>query len=521
MYKVILVDDEKQIIEGLTAIINWQKYNCMVVGAAYNGKMGIEQALLLKPDIIVTDIRMPHIEGIEMVAKIQENQPNIKFIILSGFSEFNYAKKGMELGVKHYVLKPVEEIELEASIELVVSELNTEKKQRAKLEEYKELSSSGKLLQQEHLMRDLLNTNKENEDILEALEDHGIVLDYPYVTCMIAKMENIKLKPRTNTFTIYHSKDYTLISFRYSHREYAVMMVHAWKGGLNFHEAIRAIQSSLSDTLNSSVILAIGSTYSSLRHIGQSFEEARRAIGYMMLGKKEDILFFDQLQYSDSMINLPQEMLQKLDSAVEQMNTEACSSTIEQILNSLKDSEQLRQIDLRIQCLNLYLITASKMTPMQVQQLNYLVGENIMSLEVKTTIWTLNMCKDWMNTLFQSIIELKKQHQPNTNRNVVDEVKAYLDNNFAENLTLFSIAERFYISPNYLSQLFRKKTGDTFLGYLTKVRVEKAKYLLLHEEAKIYEICNQIGYEDPKYFRKVFEKIVGIKPSEYRSLNKN
>ncbi len=120
------------------------------------------------------------------------------------------------------------------------------------------------------------------------------------------------------------------------------------------------------------------------------------------------------------------------------------------------------------------------------------------------------------------MIQLQLQHQSEnnkTNHHIIHEVKVFIDIHYADNLTLFSIAEKFYISPNYLNELFRKKTKITFLHYLTTVRMEKAKQLLLSTYSKVYEICNQVGYEDPKYFRKIFEKTVGLNPSGFKKLN--
>lgn len=504
MYKVLLVDDEKHIIEGLTTIIDWYSRNCTVVGAAFNGRMGVEQAALLNPDIIVTDIRMPHMEGIEMIAAIKQTQPHIKFIILSGFSEFEYAKKGMELGVKHYVLKPVEEVELEASIDDIVLDLDNEQQ-------------SGKLLLQEYSMLDLLHAGEENKEILTVLENNGITFDQPYITCMTAKVEDNKYKPGINVLPAHRSKDFTFICLRYSTKEYAIIMVHMWKEGPQFHEALATVRTSLIEILQSSVTLGVGSSYDSPQKISQSFDESRRVLGCLLLDQNDDILFFDQLKDADSTAELPQKLLQQLDYAVEQMRQELCNQTIEQIVDSLTVSAQNKRIDLRIQCLNLYLITASKLTTTQVQRINRLVGDELLSMKYKRAAWTIDMCNSWLTMLFQSIIQLKKQHQPLNGQTVIEEVQSYLHDNFSQSITLTSVAEQFYISPNYLSQLFRKKTGDTFLGYLTKIRIERAKFLIVNSESKMYEICHLIGYEDPKYFRKTFEKIVGMNPSDYKN----
>ena len=506
MYKVLLVDDELDIIEGLTAIIDWYSRNCTIVGTAYNGRMGAQQAALLKPDIIVTDIRMPLVEGIEMIATIKKTQPHIKFIILSGFSEFEYAKRGMELGVKHYVLKPVEEIELEASIDDVVLELDQEQQNE-------------KLLLQEYAMLDLLHASEDNEEILATLESNGIKFDKPYITCMTAKADDHKYMPGINVTPLHRSNDFTAICLRYSAKEHAIVMVHAWKDGPLLHEAVATVRTLLLETLQSPVTLGVGATYDSPQKISQSFDESRRVLGCQLLDQHEGILLFDQLNDANSMAELPPNLLQQLDYALEQNQQELCSQIIEQILDSLTVSAQHKQIELRPQCLNLYLITAGKLTTTQVQQLNRLVGDELLSMKYKRATWTIDMCKSWLTTLFQSIIQLKKQHQPVNGQTVIEEVQSYLKDNYSQSITLSSVAEQFYISPNHLSHLFRKKTGDTFLGYLTKIRMERAKFLIANSQAKMYEICQLIGYEDPKYFRKTFEKVVGMNPSDYKNAN--
>lgn len=517
MYKVLLVDDEKQIIKGITQILNWNELHCSVIGEAYNGKMGIEQALALKPDIIVTDIKMPFIEGLDMIAEIQKKLPYVKFIVLSGFSEFEYAKQGLKLGVKDYVLKPLDELDLEQALKRIVDELNLEKKQRDEISQYKELSAAGRILLQEQLLRDLLNSGENNKDLIEELEEQEIKLKHNYITCMVAHFESHHADWAQKPISIEIKNEYMLIVFRYSHNECAIILNHSWKKGLNYHTTINNLKHSLAHTYKDQMSLGVGSTYNTLRHLGTSFEEAKLANGYFILGNEEHIIYYDDIQNSDSIIKLPETLLNKVLVAVEQLNKDHLSQAIDDIINFLENSSHIKQVNFRKQCLNLYLMTANKMTPIQVQELNHLVSDNLLSIENKTLSWSLDMYKTWMNKFFHTIIQWKKEHQIHKKHDVIEEVLIYIDNHFSENLSLSSIAEHFYITPNYLSQLFRKKTNDTFLGYLTKRRIEKAKKLLLDSDAMIYEVCRQVGYEDLKYFRKIFEKNVGMKPSEFKA----
>ncbi|MCU6712117.1 response regulator transcription factor [Paenibacillus sp. J5C_2022] len=518
MYRIMLVDDEEQIIEGLTVIINWQKHACTVVGSAYNGKNGIARALELRPDIIVTDLRMPQMDGLEMIGRIREELPHVKFIILSGYSEFEYAKKGMMLGVKHYVLKPVEEKELENSLAMIVQELAEEKEKREELEQYKKLGASSIGLQRLLILRDMLSAGMDNEELMEALEATGIELKHPYITCLSARISSTAGIVEKQPVTVRESNDATIISFQYAPTEIAVLMNHAWKSGMRHHESILRVQASLSESFHDTVSIGAGSISESVRLISRSFQQARMAASdYMSVDGGEQIIYYEQFRSRHAEYMLPEDWSAGIEAAMEQLQPEIIDAAVQKLLETLQATGGLNQLDLRMQCLNVYAAIASKLTPRQLQQLTLLAGEDILSLEPRNAIWTFEQCKSWVHKLFDSIVHLRLQHQSESgSRHIVDEVKDYIDNHYGDNLTLFSVAEKFYISPNYLSELFRKQTKITFLAYLTHVRIERAKQLLLNREAKLYEVCAQVGYENPKYFRKVFQKLTGWNPSDYR-----
>ena len=149
-------------------------------------------------------------------------------------------------------------------------------------------------------------------------------------------------------------------------------------------------------------------------------------------------------------------------------------------------------------------------------QLNKFLGKDILSLEEISRFQTISQIKNWLTNIFNTIIEIKISTNSSIKRDIIDEIKEYIKLDYGENITLANIAKKFYINPYYLSQLFKKKTGNTFINFITKVRIENAKELLSNGNLRIYEVANKIGYTEAKYFSKVFKKHVGCKPSKYR-----
>lgn len=406
MYKVMLVDDEKKILDGLSAMINWAHYGFAVCARARNGAEALEAAKQWNPDLIVTDIRMGQMDGLEMIRVWKAISPRTQFIILSGYSEFGYAKQAMQLEVKHYVLKPIEETELEACLAKVAEEIRSSREEATELTTLRRQAQSYLRLQRENMLRDWIYAGPHAEDIMANLTELDVRFPYPRCGSMAIRKDkpplawgDAEIKLVVELLTAALPSPSVVYPFRFEEGELGLMFSFESAGSEDHEGRTRECFLRLfSKQFSFAFRLETGPWASSSAELSESYRAAHAAI------RREDA-----------------------------------------------------QADIKEEPL--------------------------------------------------------LPHYP---RSIVDEIKAYIDAHYNEQLTLANVSERFFIHGHYLSQLFRKKTGVTFLHYLTAVRMAQAKQLLLATDLKVYEISSLVGYDDSKYFSKIFERTAGMKPSEYK-----
>ena len=362
MYNVFVVDDEPVIGEGLRHLIDWDAYHCKV-WVFQKSAAALEKAFDIKPEIMITDIKMPSMDGLELIGSLKAKGIHCKFIILSGYSEFEYAKKGIGLGVQSYLLKPVEEEEIYKAIDQAIKQI-------------------------------------EKETEIES-----------------------NLRQRQNIVKI---------------RE-------------------------------------------------------------------------------DNLLDIPQEMLCRLEGSIDCMNFNVSRKIVDEIFAKIFGNRPVKLEDLRRYCISILLASVKNLSQYELQ-MNATLGVNILSLSDATHFDSREKIYHWLINIIKMVIEIK-QEQEKLAQNIDPfiRIKRYIDIHYSENISLGSIAEMFYLNPCYLSQLFRKKTGETFLSYVAKRRIEKAKELLRNSDLRISEICEKIGYENVKHFSKLFQRIAGVKPADYRA----
>ncbi|MCM3699771.1 helix-turn-helix domain-containing protein [Paenibacillus macerans] len=520
--KLILVDDEKGIVDGLRKIIGRYIPECEVVGAAYNGLEGAKLILKRHPDIVITDIRMPQADGLEMIKMLKGAGNPAKFILLSGYADFEYAKRGMQLGVQFYINKPVEEEELRDCVCQVMEDIRTE---RAKLQEVDDLKQEAHNLMQENVLRDILdNGNDSTVDVEEALRIAEIRTEDVRFICALLEFDDglgclkeFGLKPVFQQIDRTLQRYRAVHRFRYSGSQLAIVVAH--DGAAAYEELIRAIDG-LRDVifreLNLSITAGIGTFQERAAGIVRSFEEARYALSYKVIkGEGAVIPYPETINLTGRRHPVPEALINKLEAELENMNEEGCIDIIHEIFRGMEVQQGMSPTDLQVHCINILLSSVRKMSFQQLQQNDFL-GRNILSLEAIASFRTLERLEKWMIQVIRCIIVFKVEHNVPKKKDIIAEIKEYVSQHYNDPITLAELASRFFISPYYLSQLFKQKTGDTYINFLAQVRIGKAKELLERTDLKVYEICERVGYSDTQYFARLFEKLTGLKPSEYR-----
>jgi two-component system response regulator YesN len=495
---------------------------CEIVGVAYNGLDGVKLILERQPDIVITDIRMPQANGLDMIQMLREQGCQAKFILLSGYADFEYARRGMQLGVKFYLNKPVEEEELRDCVCKVIDVILEE---RAKLQEVDELKQEVNSRVMESALRDIIEGGSDHTvHAEELLQTARIPMNRTHFVCALLEFESsLGELMESGLDPVLRHIDRTLgayrgvFRFRYLGAQVAVVATH--DRAIEYGEFVRAIQR-LKDTLfrelKLSVTVGIGTVKDNAAGISVSFEEARHSLSYKIIKGSGVVISYPEIMtLSGKRQAVPEDMINKLESGLDNMDEEACIGTIHEIFQWLEEERELNPVDLQLQCLSILLSSARKLSMEQLQQNDFL-GRNLLILDGLSRFRTLERMEAWMLQMIKGIIAFKLEHNISKKKDVIAEIKDYVSQHFAESISLAELSARFFINPYYLSQLFKQKTGDTYLTFLAQTRINKSKELLEKTDLKVYEICQMVGYSDTQYFARLFEKLTGCKPSEYR-----
>ena len=515
--RVLVVDDEPGIAEGISFIIERLMPECKVVALANDGRQGYEKALLLKPDVIITDIRMPEIDGLEMIHRLKAADFHCRFIILSGYADFDYARSAINLGVQEYITKPVEEDELCLALASACDLVEEERKKKEHEQKMEQAIMGYKL-------KDILENPQLSSEYMKGyLNSLGFSTSYKWFLCSIIEYNREKTKEKREYFidNIKEQAELQLgfcgekIVIPYTEASVLTVLAHD-EAYRNCSAAMAKLRLELSTRMGSTVTIGMGRMYHKAEDIRTSFEEARCALNYKIIKSPGCVILYDQICDLDSKPKLvAAEDIKRFESCIDNMDDEGCKLVLEDIFHKIDQEKDLALADLQLLSLNLILSGMRKMSFMQIQMNEYM-GKNIFSLESIEKFQTTTQLKNWIYNMLKSMNEMIIKNSLPEKRDVVEEAKEYMKKNFNKNISLNEISERFFINPYYFSQLFKKKTGENYQNYLISLRVNRAKKLLEETDLKIYEICDLVGYADINHFNKIFERIVGVKPSEYK-----
>jgi len=522
LFKLLIVDDEKIVIEAVSFIINSEFKDVIEYDCAKSGREAIEKCGYFNPDIVLMDIRMPGINGIEAINEIKKTQLNIVFIIVSAYEQFEYAKEALRLGVNDYILKPIIKKNLIITLENVIKNLNIEKEKKrtalANIEKYQNLIP---FIEHGFIYSILLGDSYGSKvgkykELLGLSETGGYIM---ILECKVkGNTPNLKVMLELEGEQEY----YKLIRDTFKYKCKCLIgplminrivifissnFIEEYAGRLKAYEIASYIVNKLSGFSNDfGLNIGIGS-YKSVKNISSSYEEALRALHYY---KDKGIAHIkDIIVQEDNITEYPKQQENRL---------------IEMIMNS--DEEGAFKAFSKIYFWVFENYTASHKTGkwklmelmMNIDRMAFdfgIVDEdksyllNINSIDEYLALE--NLCRERIVHVIKSIRELQKKK---INRVIVN-AKLFIDENFTDEITLEEVSKVVCVSPQYFSRLFKEETSENFIEYLTKVRIDRAKELMKNSNLSIKEICYKTGYADPNYFSHIFKKTEKLTPSEY------
>lgn len=503
MYKVMLVDDEKLIIEGLKNIIDWKELGLEVVETALNGKEAFDKFNENKIDIIITDINMSQVTGLELIKYIRDIDLNIKFVILTGYDEFNYAKEAIKYDVNNYILKPINEEELKDTLINIVRELDKKNKRDIEI-----LDKNRKLLQyiNGNLDREFIYSIEKilNIDIYsKKYTVASIHITSEYDGDLFSNIRDIIDNNTSNGYEILNSN------------EGQAVLINSWdnniekKDIINYYENIK---NKIIKKLESYIFIAIGEVVDKITEIDVSYDIAKELKKYSLTEEKNSCIYLDLIKDKKEKRITFKEEIDILNKYI----IERDIVEIERIVGEIIDNEELTPR-------NIYDFSIKVIILIDEISNELKINRNYKSDNLSSTI--VDLCnentRESINTfIISEIKEIVDIMSSNDNKYspVIQQIINIVEDKYYEELSLKTLSYKYNINSSYLGQIFSKEVGMSFSEYLNKIKNLKAKDLILNTNMKINDIAKMVGYIDSSYFYRKFKKYYGVSPSTLREM---
>ncbi len=531
MLRIFLVEDEFVVREGIKKNISWEECGYEFCGEASDGELAFPMIQKLKPDIVITDIKMPFMDGLSLSKLIKKEMPWIEIIILSGYSEFEYAKESIHIGVAQYLLKPISGTELLKEVDAVAQRIEEKHKEREIREKYAKEMEENFLKERKEFFQYLVTGSKTVVELLEWGNKLGMDLSALWYNVLLLKVQSVKAGDDQ-----YSSKQLEVEKQmnKLIDEGYMICFDRGVDGKAilfkaDSQEELKEIQQEYVDAVtllldgeeDMTYFGGMGSAVNRLREIQQSYEKASYAFIQRYFIKENLILRCEDLEkneyandesFSISEINPSQIDRRKIQSFLKVGYKEEVVYFLNTFFGELHFNVMKSVMFRQYIAMDIYFVVVAFLEELQIDR-----GE-IETLEITAGLLkTEEGTRRYIENIIQKAIELRDSLAGNRYREVIEETIGFIENNYAqEELSLNSLAAHVNFSPNHLSMIFSQQTGKTFIKYLTDYRMERAKELLRCTGKRSSVIAGEVGYKDSHYFSYLFKKTQGMTPTQYR-----
>lgn len=538
--KVFLVEDEMVIRRGIKNSIDWEKEGYIFCGEASDGELAYPMIIKEKPDILITDIRMPFMDGLELCKLVKKELPNIKILILSGYDEFDYAKEAIRLGVTEYLLKPISSGKLLEALNGVSESIRREKEDKDLVRKYMEEMRENTEHEKQKFFEQMIAGNLSMADALETGKKYEMNLS--------AGMYNLLLfrftlgKENRKSGELLGEAEYAIEKLT-ERLEYVFEFqrgVEGWAFLLmadneeQMSERVKELSKDLEEIMKNYSTIAyfggIGQPVARLRELEESFREAERALAARFTMELNRIISVEDIRMAQNVDTLDDIEITSFGEI------EKTRTMLEKFLNNGAEDEidefvdvyinELPEENLKSVLMRQYIIMDVYIVMMSFcEKIEGIEGEmQAQSEELKNsmkTIQTLEEIKNYIRMLLKKIIGVRDTISGRRYSDIIEIAKDQIRKTYmSDEISLNTIAAEVGMSPSYFSSIFSKEMGKTFVEYLTEIRMDRAKELLMCSSMKTSEIGYEVGYKDPHYFSYIFKKTQNCTPKEFRARGK-
>ncbi|MEX1031426.1 MAG: response regulator [Paenibacillaceae bacterium] len=552
MNTILLVDDDQYVLDGLLKHVPWNDMGVTVIGTASNGVEALAKFHELHPDILITDVYMPEMDGFQLTEAIHEVDASFPVVILSGYDDYANARKAVKSGIQHFLMKPPSISEIVFVVREVVEQLNQTQERDELLASYIQQQDVLQRSMRDVFLRNLLSTRYRAEElpkqriVFMGLPEHAtvqvlsLVLVHSGVTNMKQERDWQLLRFGTGNI-IRETLDKRLAEHHitaqvisYSDKEFDIIFLHQEQDQHRAQAAsvdknqpfIKEVSAEIVDNvlkfMRISLLCGLGTTYSGYEHIIDSFLESHAAIEIAEMNELNRIYVYEEMELrteagataAEQNLNMPLESLRKLHDAIFQKHL----LQTRDLWIVLKGEIPVGAIPLPV----LRGVYAGVISSLWTAWFATLPPEESES-GLEELLLSLSQCRsvgqltEWMDDHVSRLIsQMTEAFQGKKSHALVDRViNDYIEKCYHRSISLEEIALTLHVNRNYLSQLFKRITGEPFVTYLNKYRIEKAKEQIMTGKYMVYEISEMVGFQNSTYFSQVFKSITGYSPSEF------
>ena len=488
MIKVFLVEDEIIIRNGIKNSINWEMHGYDFVGEASDGELALPMILEKKPDILITDIKMPFMDGLELSEQVKKVLPATKIMILSGYNEFDYAKMAIKIGVTDYLLKPISSEKLLDAVNKVAEEIRKEQSEKEQMNQYAREMQENKESEKFQFFNQVFAGSMPFGECLEQGKQLGIEISAEGYCVILFKIIMIDHPMDYSEDIVSATEDIENLSEQTEKLLWFRRGVEGWgfiaQGAVGEELTARAqtfredLEKVLEKYKNLEYFGGIGSQVGRFSEIKRSYNDANRAFAERFSRSLRQFVSYSEVH----------QMGVQNDVEMHRLGTMAENrKMLERFLKTGTEKEDIeRELG-------------------DVQEVSQYVQE-------------LEATRKYLENIVRRMIRLREQASGRRYSEIIEKARDYIGQNYmSENISLNLVASSVNISPSYFSSLFSQEVGSTFVEYLTGVRMEKAKELLMCSDKRTSDIGYEVGYKDSHYFSYIFKKTQGCSPKEFRS----
>ncbi|WP_066191409.1 response regulator transcription factor [Gracilibacillus timonensis] len=525
MRKVLIVDDEMQIRKGLQWKVDWKDMGFEVIAEAGNGKEALEVLAKHRLDLVMTDVRMPVMDGIELARHCQERYPQTKVVVLSGYSDFEYVKTSMKKGVRDYLLKPVDPDELEEVLERMKAVIDEDKHKQLELDRVQRQARTQLQEVQEQCLLSLVKEEWVQQSFLqERLKQLklDVLLDgeweAQFITVEVREInqQSNRVNQLRGAFQMlckemsdHQHGIYAFYDPHYTHMmQFLILLEPAFH---NQPSALaKSIQHHVKKLLKLETVVGVGSQVSGLDELKTGYISSLLSWSQSKLGSRSQVI--DESVRPEDLTDFSPELEKRIINAIEQTNIARFQSELEMMLGEATPQSVL-SFSVAANRVLFCLGSLAKKYGVETKHTQQLIWQ------CQQAIWELNAQKKVMAYLIQLatvVMEWINDTKSSDGQRIVDGVRSYIDQYYGNDISLTTLSDLFHINAAYLSEIFKTQTGKNFSEYLAEVRLKESKKFLEDHHLKIIDVANLVGFSSSAYFSTVFKKHVGKTPAAYR-----